>query len=285
MDLSVVIPARNVADTLPAQLDALLAQSWDGSWEIVVVDNGSTDATPSLVAAYAGRDPRVRLVAAPDKAGLSYARNVGIRSAASENVAICDGDDVVGPNWVAAMGAVLKEHECATGPLLLDELNPPWLARSRGRGNDAGLRYFFDIFPVASGGNLGIRRTVAEKIGGFDEEVGIASDVELSFRLWRAGVEVAFVPEAYLHYRLRDSARDLWRQGRSYGVCRPQICRKVREAGFRPPSRVAGWRSYVWLVVRLPRLRTREGRAVWSWIAGNRFGQLEGCLRHRALYL
>ena len=55
MDLSVVIPAHNVAETLGAQLDALAAESWDGEWEIVVVDNCSTDGTAALVRDHAAR--------------------------------------------------------------------------------------------------------------------------------------------------------------------------------------------------------------------------------------
>jgi glycosyltransferase involved in cell wall biosynthesis len=59
MDLSVVIPAHNVAATLGDQLDALAAESWDGEWEIVVVDNCSTDGTAALVRDHAARNPRL----------------------------------------------------------------------------------------------------------------------------------------------------------------------------------------------------------------------------------
>ena len=58
MDLSVVIPAHNVVATLGDQLDALAAESWDGEWEIVVVDNCSTDGTAALVRDHAARGAR-----------------------------------------------------------------------------------------------------------------------------------------------------------------------------------------------------------------------------------
>ena len=53
--LSIIIPARNVAETLRVQLDALAAQEWDSAWEVVVVDNRSTDETPAIVREYATR--------------------------------------------------------------------------------------------------------------------------------------------------------------------------------------------------------------------------------------
>ena len=59
MELSIIIPSHNVADTLAEQLDALLDQRWDGEWEIVVVNNRSTDGTAALVEEYAAKHPRV----------------------------------------------------------------------------------------------------------------------------------------------------------------------------------------------------------------------------------
>ena len=129
--LSVVIAAYDAADTLGEQLDALVDQEWSGGWEIVVVDNASTDATPDLVRAVAVEHPRVRLVRAVDGRGPAYARNAGARAAAGVALAFCDADDVVAPGWVAAMGAALAEHEFVCGPVELARLNPTWLV---GRG-------------------------------------------------------------------------------------------------------------------------------------------------------
>src|SRR5262245_52337279 len=125
--LSVIIPARNVADTLRVQLDALAAQAWEPGFEVVVVDNGSTDETPKIVAEYAARDARFRLVDAPHGSGVSFVRNRGIEAANAPAIAICDGDDIVGPAWVAAMGDALVTHEVVTGPIEVDTLNPAWL--------------------------------------------------------------------------------------------------------------------------------------------------------------
>ena len=132
MDLSVVIPVRNEERHIAEQLAALLAQEWDGEWEIVVVDNGSTDGTAGVVEGFARRSDRIRYVRAVDKADQSYAANVGVEASDALAVAFCDADDVVAEGWLAAMAAGLAVHDVVTGPNLLDRLNPPWLAGSRG---------------------------------------------------------------------------------------------------------------------------------------------------------
>jgi glycosyltransferase involved in cell wall biosynthesis len=285
LDLSIIIPAHNVEDTLAEQLDALLDQRWDGEWEIVVVNNRSTDGTAALVEEYAAKHPRLRMVAATERAGLCYSRATGIENAASENVAICDGDDIVGPRWVQAMGNALREHRVVTGPVETDLLNPAWLLEARGRLDMDGCRTWYDLFPVVGGGNLGIRRDVFDKVGLFDERFTGSEDHEFSLRLWQHRESIYFEPDALLHYRYRASARALWEQGNTYGETRPLLRRSVVVAGFTPPPRLAGWRSWAWLVSHSPGLRTEQGRARWLWVAGNRVGQLRGSVRARSLFL
>jgi hypothetical protein len=70
-----------------------------------------------------------------------------------------------------------------------------------------------------------------------------------------------------------------------YGFHRPALRRRVARAGLRPPGRFAGWRSWLWLLVHVPELRTERGRARWLWVAGNRVGQLRGSIHHRTLFL
>jgi len=94
--VSVVIPALNVADTIGDQLDALAHQTYAGAWEVVVSDNGSTDATRERVEVWRDRLPHLRIVDSSRRRGVSPARNVGVEAARGDLVLICDGDDVVG---------------------------------------------------------------------------------------------------------------------------------------------------------------------------------------------
>ncbi len=283
-DLTVVIPARNEERTLPAQLEALVAEEWSGTWEVVVADNGSTDGTAEVVRRYMHAGGRVRLVDAHERRGVNHCRNAGVLAGRGRSLAFCDADDVVATGWVAAMGAALRLHEFVTGPLELDELNPAWLAATRGRGDERGLATFYNVFPYPHGNNFGLQRSAWERLGRFDEDFpSAAEDAEFGLRAWRAGVGLHFVESALVHYRYRGEPRELWGQGTAYGRSRPLIRRRLKELGAPAPSPVAGWRSWLWLAWHLPSLRSAEGRAAWVWVAANRVGHIQGSLRHRCL--
>ena len=79
VSLSVVVCAHNEERHLQEQLNALLAQQWEGTWDVVVVDNRSTDTTAELVTAAARRNPRVRLVSAAERRWSGRRVNVGVR--------------------------------------------------------------------------------------------------------------------------------------------------------------------------------------------------------------
>ena len=111
VEVSVVIPVRDGADTIRRQLDALVAQLTPDV-EIVVVDNGSTDTTAAVVESVAALHPAVRLESEPH-GGANAARNHGIASSSGSLILLCDGDDEVAVNWIAAMRSVLETHELA----------------------------------------------------------------------------------------------------------------------------------------------------------------------------
>ncbi|MYR59535.1 glycosyltransferase, partial [Streptomyces sp. SID625] len=76
-------------------------QTYQGPWEVVVVDNGSVDGTPEVARAARAVLPALRIVDARDRAGESYARNRGIAEARGDLVAFCDADDVAAEGWLA----------------------------------------------------------------------------------------------------------------------------------------------------------------------------------------
>jgi glycosyltransferase involved in cell wall biosynthesis len=275
--LSVVIPAHDAAATLPAQLDALIAQTWAEPWEIVVVDNRSSDDTSRVAESYATRAPRIRLVRADARAGVAYCRNVGVQAARAEAIAMCDADDVVAPGWVEAMGRALAEHELVTGPLDVETLNPEWVAGTRGMAIADGPGDFGGIV-FAHSCNLGLRRGLADRCGPFDESLPAGEDIDWSFRAGRSGAPVTYVDGARVRYRYRTTPAGLWRQARTYGRIRPRLVRRFRAAGAAPAPAPA-WRGWLWMLRNLGQLRTRAGRARWIWVAGGQVGRLEATLR------
>ena len=282
MDLSVIIPCRNGEDSLDEQLDALEAQVWHGSWEIVVVDNGSTDGTVELVKRRSMSNPNLRLVEASERAGVSYARNQGVAATDAPLILICDADDVVHPGWLAALAGGLAEYPFVSGALDVDSLNSPELAASRGPGELAPT--FYGLFPTLSGCTVGMRREAFEAVGGYLEGWP-TEDKKFSFDAARLGLEIGFVPEAVVAYRYRTDSSGLWRQGRNYGRGRVQVAADLRSHGWSTPPKFVGWRSWLWLVRHLPDLLSDDRRGAWVWVAANRVGHLQGSIKYRLILL
>lgn len=101
MKVSVIVPAYNVADRLPVCIDSLLAQT-ETDFEVIIVDDGSTDRTAIVADAFAIQDQRVRCLR-QDNAGVSAARNRGLNAARGMFVAFADADDYVEPDWLTNM--------------------------------------------------------------------------------------------------------------------------------------------------------------------------------------
>lgn len=285
IDLSVVIPAYDAVDSIGEQLEALLAQEWSGTWEVVIADNGSHDGTAALVGQVASRDSRVRVVDASQRRGAAHARNEGVAAANGRSIAFCDADDVVADGWVAAMGDALGRSPFVTGPQEFGRLNPPWLYGVYGTVPARELQTFEGIFPFGPTANLGIDRELFKRVGSFDATVSVYEDLELCLRVWLDGVKLVYVPGAVVHYRYRPNLRTLWRQAVTYGAARPAIARRLSEEGRPTPSRWRGVRNWIWLVRRLPSLRSKAGRARWIVVAGGSLGRIVGSVRHRYIAL
>ena len=104
---SIVVPAYNAQATLAETLDAVLGQE-HGDWECIVVDDGSTDDTARIAAAYAARDPRLRVVSQAN-AGSAGAYNAGVGRATGDFVVVCSADDVLLPRHLAEMSRAIAE--------------------------------------------------------------------------------------------------------------------------------------------------------------------------------
>jgi glycosyltransferase involved in cell wall biosynthesis len=287
MQISVVIPCYNAARTIGEQLDALEDQRWAGTWEVIVANNRSTDASMSIVDQYRRRLPNLRIIDASVRQGQPYALNAGVRAAIGESLLFCDADDVVGVGWLAAMGQALVEHEFVAGRFDTERLNVPWIYKSRANIQKDGLsQYRYPLYlPHSGGGAIGVRRALHEIMGGFDESLLILHDTDFCWRLQLAGITLHFVPEAVVHVRYRESLRDIYRQARNYAKYDVLLYKRYRYLGmpkltFR--TSVSAWGKFV---RKLPHIRNREdlGRSMWDF--GWRMGRLQGSIKHHVLAL
>lgn len=287
MKLSVIIPCYNAADTIGPQLTALASQDWDEPWEVIVVDNKSTDASMLVVKEYLGQAMNLRIVDASAQQGCPYALNVGARASSGEMLAFCDADDVVGPGWIAAMGRALAQYDFVASRFDTEKLNPLWVQKSHKNPQENGIqKYSYPPFlPHAGGGGLGVKRTLFEAAGGFDESLLILQDTDFCWRLQLMGVELHFVPEAVVYVRYRDSIRALYRQARGYGAYNVLLYKRYRPLGMPKLSWKASARRWMRLLNYLQGVHHKAGRARFMWQFGARVGRLQGSIKHRVMAL
>ena len=223
--VSVVMPACNAAATIGEQLEALSRQSYLGSWEIIVADNGSQDDTKSLVQSWQERLPQLRLVEAKGRRGANFARNVGTKASRCEFFLFSDADDIVSTNWVAAMTAALTTYDTVGGSLERQTLNDEVALAARPLKKFDGLLNTFNFLPYTPFANAGVRRELWFRLGGCDDrylDIG-SDDVEFFWRAQLAGATLGYVSDAMVHYRLRSEPAAIGRQGYYYGRNHPQL--------------------------------------------------------------
>jgi glycosyltransferase involved in cell wall biosynthesis len=287
--VSVVIPALNAADVIVEQLEALSRQAYGGDWEVVVVDNGSTDGTAAAAMAFVDRLPALRVVDAFERRSHTFARNTGARAANGDLLLYCDADDHVAPGWIGAFVTAAEEDGCDFMGGFVDDitLNDPRQADWRKSPPADRLPDKMDFLPLAISANLAIRRDVLFEIGGWNEAYGEGcNDVELSWRTQVAGYRLCYVPDAVIAYRYRTSMRALARQMYRRGLAEPQLYADFRPHGLprRPVWRMAG--GVAKLAVRSPDLVRGSGpRGRWVNHAATVVGRVRGSARHRSLYV
>ncbi|HEY7746404.1 MAG TPA: glycosyltransferase [Desulfuromonadales bacterium] len=207
--VSILMPVRNEERCLPVALDSLFRQTYI-DWELVAVDDGSTDATPALLAEAARRDPRVRNIPRPAE-GLVPALNAGLAACRAPLVARMDGDDVSHPRRLERQVAHLAAHPgiglvaTAVRHFPRPQLQGGMLAYEAWQNglvdHAAILCNLFVESPFAHPSVL-FRRDVVERAGGY-RQMGWPEDYDLWLRLARDGVRFARLPEILLFWRDR----------------------------------------------------------------------------------
>lgn len=285
MRLSVIIPCLNAADTIAIQLDALANQRWDESWEVIVSDNGSTDET--LVVVERCRDrllPNLRIVDSSDRPGAAHARNVGALAATGELLAFCDADDEVGPGWIAAIGEALNDHDFVACRWDTEVLNEHSIRHSRGNPQLKALQRvpYPPYLEHASTCGLGVKRSVHEAVGGFDESLPRLMDTDYCFRIQLAGVKLWFVPDAVVNVRYRVSPASIFDQQRRWAMYNVLLSKKYQ---FTAPRSKNLWRKHLgkWrrVIRRMPMIRRKSGRVAWTASLGAQVGRLQGAIKYR----
>ncbi|MCT1385966.1 glycosyltransferase [Brachybacterium sp. p3-SID1565] len=217
IEVSVVICALNEERRIGRQLAALDAQIDAPPFEVIVVDNGSTDGTVATVQEWIRSSPHVavgvRVVDASSAPGIPAARNAGARAADGRVLAYCDADDEVQPGWVAAIAHGVKGTSLAGGRLIAFE--PDGTCRGDLFSGPVTTSYL----PHIGGANFALERKTYFEVGGFDESLPRYGfdDVDFSWRMQEAGHQIVYLPDAVVHFSLsgaRASVRKRFQLGK-----------------------------------------------------------------------
>lgn len=226
MKISVLVCTRNRARAIEKALPAILAQP-EGShydYEVVVVDNGSTDDTRQVIEGFARAHLRLRYLYEA-RAGLSYARNAAIRGSQGEVLAFTDDDVLVTENWLAEL-----HQEFAADPRLQLLGGRVLLARAElcriahYPATERRIVHFPNAGDVAMGANMAFRRQLFEEIGLFDVRLGAGrffaggEESELFYRALKAGHYMLYAPNVLVyHDHDRTTVEQACRLEYSYG--------------------------------------------------------------------
>jgi glycosyltransferase involved in cell wall biosynthesis len=199
-------------------------------WEIVFIDNRSTDNTCKLIHAYEGKLPPYKLVEANEVPGAGYARNVGVEHCSSDNIVFSDADDEIPNNWVGKMLEGVERHGFIGCGIDDSKLNPPHML---------GIVHFkmdglmsAGYLPFAGSLGMGIKKELLQEVDGFDNSFRYGQDTDLCFRVQLIGHKLHFQPDTRTHVRLRDSLRGVCRQHYLWGRYERILAKRYEPFGY-----------------------------------------------------
>jgi glycosyltransferase involved in cell wall biosynthesis len=210
--ISVVVCTRNRAESLPRLFSALLAQTWAtrGGWELVVVDNQSTDATAPLIQEFSGTAPFPIVTAVERRRGKAHCLNTGIALARGPIIAFTDDDGIPAPDWLESLARLFDAHSeivCLGGRVeLYDPADAEITVRTSREPAVVDITTYSPLNIPVIGCNVAFRAATLRAIGPFDVALGPGSlvggyeDVDILYRLVAAGHKINYDPTPFVRH-------------------------------------------------------------------------------------
>lgn len=294
---SVVIPCYNVADTIVAQLEALVAQKDPPPFEVVSVLNGCTDDSEEVIREFATQHPSLVVRIEKSPKGRCFARNHGAQVARGTTLCYLDADDIAEPDWLREICARISEvGGIVGGRLLHTTVNTPEVMRAYGVDPDEPHPLTlpdlppddFSVLREVVENNFAVSREDYMRIGGMDASFdGGLEGSDFCLRAQAMGIPVNSCTKALVNYRLRETPWGTYRQQRA--LARSKLLFFVRHYHTGKSAGASFRYSFLNLVthgVKLPSVVLRSSpadlhRFLYSF--GGHVGSLEGHVLYRVL--
>jgi glycosyltransferase involved in cell wall biosynthesis len=207
--VSIIMPAYNRSDYISEAIESVLIQNYP-KFELVIVDDGSTDNTKEIIHSY--KDERIRYFY-KENGGPSSARNYALQKARAEYIIPLDSDDMIAPNYILSHLQHLSNHPDADliycDDQLIDEASRPIRVMEHREYSDR-KEHIRDMFRAGHSVipfRTFIKRTVFEKIGGYDEGLMIGEDFDLMRRFVKAGLKMVHLNETLYMRRMQTGSQ------------------------------------------------------------------------------
>jgi glycosyltransferase involved in cell wall biosynthesis len=204
--VTIIMPAYNAAETIGDSIESVLQQTYR-NWELIVIDDCSTDKTFEIVQSYS--NTQIKLLRLEENKGISAARNAGVREASGEYIAFLDSDDLwlpkkleiqiiyhrANPSCMISHTAFIAFHGKKKGSKLWRQ---KFVCAKRKRGNLLPLLYYNTIVATLT---VMMRRSLFMDLGGFDIEIHGCEDLDLWIRIAQNGYQFGYINEILGRYR------------------------------------------------------------------------------------
>src|SRR5918911_2736966 len=269
--ISVIVCSRNGARTIGECCEGLARLAYP-NFEVIIVNDGSTDETPRIAREYGFR------VIDTAHRGLSHARNAGLAAAGGDIVAYLDDDAYPDPHWLHYLAATFltSNHVGVGGPNIPPSGDGPVAACvANAPGGPVHVLLSDREAEHLPGCNMAFRKQALEAIGGFDPRYRVAGDdVDVCWRLQQCGWTLGFSPAAMVWHHRRNSVRAYWNQQRDYGQAEALLEQKW-------PEKYNGLGRLTWSGRMYGGRSTKADRCA---IGGRIYQGLWGCAPFQSLY-
>jgi len=245
--LSIIIPVYNDPEGLRDTLSSMTDQEGAPEYEVIVVDNDSTDSTPNVIEEFEQEYPDVVKGYSETKVQSSYAaRNTGIKHANGDITAFIDADVTVDQSWIAELYQIFSTSDvdylgCNIEMYISDGDETLWARYDKSVG--LPVRHYLQTKRFAPTCALAVSRSVFDEVGYFDESLISGGDKEFGVRVSEAGYQLGYADDLTVYHPTRNSLSDLVKKSTRIGKGQTQLWQKyglsshpLSLSKFLPPS-------------------------------------------------